>query len=187
MPQVIIKVLGLVPRSQERSLIVVQRFGKGSRFSWQVLEKVLDLGSRSRNRSQFQVLGPRNALDLGPMSQKRSQVQDLRPRKRHRFRSRFLVKVLDLGPRSQKRTQIQVLSPAKGPRFRSQVLDLRPRSYILSKILVLGPRFSQVQKRSQILGPKAFQILVLGSQIYLRLGKVTRLLVLRNVPRFIPW
>ena len=134
------------------------------RFMYQVLEKVLELGARSQERSQVQFLSSRKCtrfrtqvVNLGPKSQKMSQIQVLRPGSGPRIRTYVLEKALDLGLRSQ----IQVPGPRSqvlGPRFRpiswKMSQDLRSQDCVLlemSQIQVLlrrkGPRF---QKRSQI-------------------------------------
>ena len=147
------------------------------RFMYQVLEKVLELGSTSQKRSWVQPEGSRkglrfrsiiptflsyvivNLLDLGHRSKKCSQIQALCPKKgsrfsprsqkRPRFRAKFLEKVLDLGPMSQ----IYVLGTGKGLEkdllLDIQVLGPRIRSQVLENILDFGSR-SQIQ----FLGPR---------------------------------
>ena len=124
------------------------------RFMYQVLEKVLELGARSQERSQVQFLSSRKCtrfrtqvVNLGPKSQKMSQIQVLRPGSGPRIRTYVLEKALDLGLRSQ----IQVPGPRISPRF--QVQDLRPMSWKMSQIYVLCPRImSQVLEKFLELG-----------------------------------
>ena len=124
------------------------------RFMYQVLEKVLELGSTSQKRSWVQPEGSRkglrfrsiiptflsyvivNLLDLGHRSKKCSQIQALCPKKgsrfsprsqkRPRFRAKFLEKVLDLGPMSQ----IYVLGTGKGLRI-SYPSQICSQTYVL--------------------------------------------------------
>ena len=124
------------------------------RFMYQVLEKVLELGARSQERSQVQFLSSRKCtrfrtqvVNLGPKSQKMSQIQVLRPGSGPRIRTYVLEKALDLGLSSQ----IQVPGPRISPRF--QVQDLGPMTWKMSQIYVLCPRImSQVPERFLELG-----------------------------------
>ena len=102
--------------------------------------RVLDLAPKFRKISYIQVLGPRirsqvleNILDLGS----RSQIQFLGPRKCLRFWSYFL----GLCTRYWKMSKNQVLRPRFGPRLRSYALGLCPTYWRMSKNQVLRPGF----------------------------------------------
>ena len=134
------------------------------RFMYQVLEKVLELGARSQERSQVQFLSSRKCtrfrsqtqvlvvLELGLMSQKRSQIQDLMSQIQVLVLESQEEKVLDLGPNVLEK--VLDLGPMShlGPQVLEKFLELGSTSQSQIQVLSSGkyPRFSRSQNKSQI-------------------------------------